>query len=106
MEINLTKKEKDILTLLDKTSVDNYLEFINKYVSCTKKELEQTTNKLIKLKLIETLKIPDGKEVDWYFHTQNVTSEMINDDIRYDRETSHLKDKKIADDKLREFQKK
>ncbi|MBL7147358.1 MAG: hypothetical protein ISS82_00855 [Nanoarchaeota archaeon] len=74
--MKLSKKEKQVLTILDEFKVGDSLKFIN----ISKTEKNKVINKLMKLKLIRITKINNKS---WYFHTDKVKEDMIDKDLNH-----------------------
>ncbi|MBM3234335.1 hypothetical protein FJZ19_04565 [Candidatus Pacearchaeota archaeon] len=86
-KINLTKKEINVLTLIDDVPVEMAIKAVKKYIDLENEEIEKIIKKLYNLGLIKKIKIPCGEQdKEWYFHTRLVNKEMINDDLRYKRD--------------------
>jgi len=83
----LSKKEKDILTLMDSSFVNGFLEFAQKFVEYTKEDIGKISKKLIKKGYVKIITIPQGNsKIKWHFHTEKVKPEMLNDNIRYEKD--------------------
>lgn len=84
---NLLKKEKDILTLMDSSLVNGFIEFAQKFIEYDKKEIEKIISKLLKEKYVKiVITLNEDNKIEWYFHTKKVKPNMINDDIRYKKD--------------------
>jgi len=80
--MELTKKEKQILTLIDDSKVYNFIELAQKHVKISKEEIEKIVEKFLKLKLINKVELKKGEF--WYFHDKSkVTKDMRDDDLYY-----------------------
>tara|TARA_Y100000310_G_scaffold239123_1_gene242681 strand:- start:10746 stop:11579 length:834 start_codon:yes stop_codon:yes gene_type:complete len=96
MTMGMTKKEKQILTLLDDSRVNNYIEFIKKITDYPEPIIKDLAERFLKEGLIKKIKIPNGdEEVEWFFFTEKVTEDMIDDDVRYKRDMGIYLQKEI-----------
>lgn len=83
----LSKKEKDILTLMNLTPVEGFLEFSKNFVNYNKEDIKKISKKLIKNGYVKTITIPQkNKKVKVYVHTKKVKNGMLNDNIRYKKD--------------------
>ena len=83
---NLTKEEKQVLSVLNDIFVDESVNLIKKIVNLPKPIIEDMIKKFTKEGLIEIVKIPQGDaDKDWYVYTSKVNEDMLDDDIRYKR---------------------
>lgn len=87
MELN--KKEKQILTLLDYLAVDDYIRPIKKHIDVTEGIINQAINKFLDNDLImkETIPLGEKEEKIFLHNTLNVTPGMLDDDMRYIKES-------------------
>jgi hypothetical protein len=86
--MKLTQKEIDVLTIMDDVAVKGFLEHAKKYVQYPEKEVKEIAQKLVNQGLVRIVGIPKGsEEVEWYYHTEKVKPEMLNDKLRYKRDT-------------------
>jgi len=82
--MELSRKEKDILTIIDGTPVKKLMKRVRKFIKSPEKEIDAITKRLIDNGFIEIIAVPSGKkEMKLYYHTKKVRSEMLNDTIRY-----------------------
>ena len=94
--MGMTKEEKQILTLLDDSPVDNYVEFIKRIIDYPESIIKDLAGRFLKEGLIKKIKIPQGdEEREWFFFTEKVTKDMIDDDIRYKRDMGVYLQKEI-----------
>jgi hypothetical protein len=94
--MGMTKEEKQILTLLDDSPVDNYVEFIKRIVDFPESIIKDLAGRFLKEGLIKKIRIPQGdEEREWFFFTEKVTKDMIDDDVRYKRDMGIYLQKEI-----------
>jgi len=83
----LTKKEKDILTLMDDSLVNGFIEFTKKFMEYPEKDIKKIVSKLISKNYIKIVTTPnENNKIEWYFHTEKVKPNMINDNLRYKKD--------------------
>ncbi len=111
----LSKKERDILTLMDLTLVKGFLEFSKEFVNYNEEDVKKIIKKLVKEGYVKIITIPQkNKKVKVYIHTKKVKSGMLNDNIRYKKDYETVsanitikkiyeKFKKIQKEKTKEF---
>jgi hypothetical protein len=109
-KMELTKKEKDVLSLMDEITLDGFVGFVKKVLNYPNKDIKIIANKLVKFGFVKIIDISQtGKSKKWYFHTKKVSNDMINDNLRYIKEMGSKfgKGKKNGPiNKLRKFIKK
>lgn len=109
--MKLNQLDKDILSILDDNTIESIMVFAKNRLSATEKDVKQVIDKLLSLKLVEIVNLPGPKEnekIEVLFRTNKVTSDMLNDNLRYESDTGakfgiNSKDHPIA--QLRAFQK-
>jgi len=84
--MKLTQKEKQVLTLLDDAKVEDFEEWVQKFIDLSKSEIQKIVNKFKDLELIEIISLSNEKDL-WYFHDRRkVKPDMLDDDLRYKRD--------------------
>ena len=83
----MTKEEKEVLTLLYDSPTNDYVEYVKRYVDYPKSLIEDLVTGFLREKLIQKVKIPQGdKDTEWFYYTNKVTRDMLDDDMRYKRD--------------------
>ncbi|MFP4645256.1 MAG: hypothetical protein ACLFNB_01275 [Candidatus Woesearchaeota archaeon] len=83
--MNLTSEKKKILTLLDEIPVKHSCKWIQELIDISEKKLKQLISTFLAEGLIEISDIScEGEETfNWFFHSSKVTSDMQDDELRY-----------------------
>ncbi len=83
----LNDNEKNILTLLNSTEKTGAVNFVKEYIDISDEEINKIISELYKKGLIEIVPLNEGEQrIEMYFHTQKVTPDMLNDNIRFKKD--------------------
>ena len=80
----MDKKTKKLITLLDEYPVNDAEARIKAALGWTSKKIQEEIDKLISQKLIEKLNL----DKQYYWHTENVTKDMIDIELAIQLDTS------------------
>lgn len=86
-EYSLSKREKEILTLMDDVPADSYVEYVQRFTDYLRVNIVKIVEEFVKEGLLERITIPEGDdERSWYFHTKKVTRDMLDTEMLYRRD--------------------
>ena len=80
--MDLTKEEKQILTLLNDTPVKDFLDYAQGYINLKRGNIKRIVDKFLNWRFIEILKLKNKNDL-WYFHTDKVKEDMIDTSLDY-----------------------
>jgi len=80
--MKLSKKEKQVLTLINDIKVESFIEFTQRYIDLSSSEIKKIVKKLLKLELIEIISLTDEKDL-WYFHTKQFEKKELDEELYY-----------------------
>ena len=79
--MKLNKKEKQLLSIIDNSSVDDFLERSSKILKINPREVEKIIKKLQKENLIKIVSIVEKNMI--YSHTKKVKKNMLDENLFY-----------------------
>jgi hypothetical protein len=85
--MQLTKEEKEILTLMDGVLVNNFIKLTKKFVKYPIKQINSAASHLLKEGFVEIISLPSKKgDINLYYHTKKVKPDMLNSYMGYKKD--------------------
>ena len=81
--MKLTKEEKQALSILDGVIIKDAESHIKKFIDFPADEIKKVINKLISLKLIDMIRLPNDGQQRYFHNTRNIGADDLNDDLRF-----------------------
>jgi putative hydrolases of HD superfamily len=86
---DFSRREKEILTLMNDVPADSYVEYVQRFTDYLRVNIVNIVEGFIEEGLLEKITLPEGDdERSWYFHTKDVSKDMIDSEMLSRRDFS------------------
>jgi putative hydrolases of HD superfamily len=89
LEGGFSRKEREILTLMNDVPADSYVEYVQRFTDYLRVDIVKIVEGFLEEGLLEKITLPEGDdERSWYFHTNEVSKDMLDSEMLFRRDFS------------------